>query len=157
MNFETKMKVEEFLFTEARLLDERSYPLWVELFAEDGIYWVPTGDEATPTESVALMYDNQKRLKERLIRMKSNRFWAQQPATRTCRIVGNVRVIKEDAGELEVESRLIMTLLRQSKKELLSGVCQYRLRAVDDNYQIVSKTVRLIERDQHFDNLTFLI
>ena len=157
MNFEIKQRIEEFLFAEARLLDERCYPEWVALFAEDGVYWVPAGDEASPNDSVALIYDSQKRLKERLIRMSSNRFWAQQPATRTCRIVGNVVVKREDGDEYEVESRLIMTLLRHDKKELLSGVCEYRLRSVEDSYQIVSKTVRLVERDQHFDNLTFLI
>ena len=32
--------VESFLFTEARLLDERRFRDWMSLFAEDGTYWV---------------------------------------------------------------------------------------------------------------------
>ena len=157
MNPETKQQIEEFLYTEARLLDQRDYKQWVTLFADDATYWVPAGDEVDPNESVALIYDNKKRLEERLIRMGSNRFWAQQPVTSTCRIVGNVMARDKSNGEVEVQSRLIMTLLRRDKKEMLSGVCDFRLRRVEDGYQIVNKTVRLIEREQHFDNLTFLI
>ncbi|MBV8111708.1 MAG: hypothetical protein JO012_18275, partial [Hyphomicrobiales bacterium] len=32
---------ETFLIQEARLLDERRFREWMELFAEDGTYWVP--------------------------------------------------------------------------------------------------------------------
>ena len=138
-------------------MDDRRYPEWVELFAEDAVYWVPAGDESSPRESVALIYDSQRRLKERLTRMASNRFWAQQPPTRTCRIIGNVIAKQRDDGEIDVECRSIMSLLRRDDKGMLSGACYYRLRPTGDSYLIVDKTVRLIERDQHFDNLTFLI
>ena len=54
MNPETKQQIEEFLYTEARLLDQRDYEQWVTLFADDATYWVPAGDEVDPNESVAL-------------------------------------------------------------------------------------------------------
>lgn len=157
MNALTKPQIEEFLYLEAKLLDERNYSDWVDLFTEDGVYWVPAGDEPSPNEAVALIYDNQSRLKERLVRMKSSRFWAQQPATSTCRIVGNVTAVTQDGDEISVQSRLIMALQRGGDRNLLSGVCDYRLRVVGGDVLIASKTVRLIERDQYFDNLTFLI
>ena len=34
-------EVERFLYREARLLDERRFEEWMNLFAEDGYYWVP--------------------------------------------------------------------------------------------------------------------
>jgi len=157
MNSMTKQQVEEFLYQEAKLLDERRYPEWVDLFAEDAIYWVPAGDEQSPNDSVALIYDNHQRLKERLIRMKSSRFWPAQPPTQTCRIVGNVILVAQEDNEIEVECRLIMTLQRGDDRNQLSGVCNYRLRLVGESFLIANKTVRLIERDRPFDNLTFLI
>ncbi len=40
---------ETFLIQEARLLDERRFREWMELFAEDGTYWVPAvPDQASP-------------------------------------------------------------------------------------------------------------
>ena len=40
---------EAFVLREARLLDEQRYAEWLELFADDGIYWIPTGpNQASP-------------------------------------------------------------------------------------------------------------
>ena len=35
------MKVEQFLYLEARLLDTQQYEAWLELFTDDATYWVP--------------------------------------------------------------------------------------------------------------------
>ena len=37
-----KHELEAFVLREARLLDERRFADWLALFAEDGVYWVPT-------------------------------------------------------------------------------------------------------------------
>lgn len=153
----TKQAVEEFLYHEARLLDERRYPEWVEIFAEDAKYWVPAGKEGDPETSVALVYDNKARLRERLVRMASSRFWAQLPPTQTSRIVGNVVVRARDDGDLDVESRLLIALLRRGTHGLLAGSCSHRLVPADGGFLIREKVVRLIERDEPFDNLTFLL
>ena len=36
-----RARLEEFVIHEARLLDERRFREWMELFADDGTYWVP--------------------------------------------------------------------------------------------------------------------
>lgn len=151
--------VERFLYQEARLLDERRYDDWVALFTEDGVYWVPSGHDGPPQSSVALIYDNTPRLRERLTRMGSRAFWAQQPPTHTTRLIGNVLVQPgaERADEIDVECRFILALLRRHRQALLSGVARYRLRTAADGYRIREKVVTLQERDEAFDNLTFLI
>ena len=46
---------EEFLIHEARLLDERRFREWMELFTEDGTYWVPAvPDQASPLDQASL-------------------------------------------------------------------------------------------------------
>src|SRR5271154_1286849 len=48
-------EIEPFLYREARLLDERRFEAWRDLFTEDGIYWAPTQhDQASPDEAVSL-------------------------------------------------------------------------------------------------------
>ena len=37
-----RAELEAFVLAEARLLDERRFAAWLELFAEDGVYWVPS-------------------------------------------------------------------------------------------------------------------
>jgi 3-phenylpropionate/cinnamic acid dioxygenase small subunit len=41
-------RVEQFLFLEARLIDERRFSEWEALWVDEGIYWVP-GKTLTPT------------------------------------------------------------------------------------------------------------
>ncbi|MGK2941656.1 MAG: aromatic-ring-hydroxylating dioxygenase subunit beta [Immundisolibacter sp.] len=151
--------VEHFLYEEAKLLDERRYEDWVQLFTEDGVYWVPSGHDGPAGHSVALIYDTTPRLRERLTRMGSRAFWAQQPPTHTTRLVGNVLVQPgaEHADEIEVECRFILALLRRHRQALLSGVARYRLQPYDGSFRICQKVVTLQERDESFDNLTFLL
>lgn len=150
--------VERFLYLEAKLLDERRYAEWVDLFTDDGVYWVPSGHDGPPERSVALVYDNKARLRERLTRMGSRAFWAQQPPTLTTRLVGNVLVESDaESADLRVECRLILAALRRHRQALLSGVVRYRLQPAGDGFRIREKVVTLQERDEPFDNLTFLI
>ncbi len=149
--------VERFLYQEAKLLDERRYEDWVGLFTEDGVYWVPSGHEGPAERSVALIYDTTPRLRERLTRMGSRAFWAQQPPTHTTRLVGNVLIESSDGPELAVECRFILALLRRHRQALLSGIARYRLLTAANEYRIREKVVTLQERDESFDNLTFLI
>jgi 3-phenylpropionate/cinnamic acid dioxygenase small subunit len=149
--------VERFLYREAKLLDERRYEDWVGLFTEDGVYWVPSGHEGPAERSVALIYDTTLRLRERLTRMGSRAFWAQQPPTHTTRLIGNVLIEPSDGPELAVECRFILALLRRHRQALLSGIARYRLLTAANEYRIREKVVTLQERDESFDNLTFLI
>ena len=47
-------EVEQFLYREARLLDERRFHEWVELFTEDVRYWMPVRSNHYPIESKAI-------------------------------------------------------------------------------------------------------
>jgi hypothetical protein len=47
--------------------------------------------------------------------------------------------------------------MRRHRQALLSGVAHYRLQPAGDSFRIRQKVVTLQERDEAFDNLTFLI
>ena len=52
---------ETFLIQEARLLDERRFREWMELFAEDGTYWVPAvPGQVSPLDQASLFYDDRE-------------------------------------------------------------------------------------------------
>src|SRR5262245_11860815 len=58
---------EIFLIRETRLLDERRFREWMELFTEDGIYWVPaTPGQESPVNSASLFYDDRGLMKTRV-------------------------------------------------------------------------------------------
>jgi len=45
----TRQEAEDFLFDEARLLDERLFEAWLHLFTADGLYGIPIVEDADPT------------------------------------------------------------------------------------------------------------
>src|SRR5262249_24925119 len=72
--------LEEFLIHEARLLDERRFREWMELFAEDGTYWVPAApDQASPFDQASLFYDDRELMKTRVERLEHPRIHVQTP------------------------------------------------------------------------------
>src|SRR5262245_11137215 len=92
---------EDFLVHEARLLDEARFDEWLALFSEDACYWVPSEpDQASPRDTVSLMYDDRRLLETRVRRLASPRIYSQEPRSRTSRVVTNVSLADADGGSL---------------------------------------------------------
>ncbi len=154
-------EVTGFLFHEARLLDERRYDAWVSLFAEDGLYWMP-GDDLTadPASSVTIVYENVGALRSRIGRLNTGKQYAQDPPSRICRAVSNVSIEEEadDGEELTVRSVLVAVEARRHHTKRVYGAhVTHVLRASGATFAIVRKRVDLVDSDQFFENLTFLL
>ena len=150
-------RVEEFLFHEAKLIDEHLYDEWLALWTEDGLYWVPCNtDDADPALQAMLIYDNRARLGERIYRLTSGAAWAQQPRSRTRRLISNVEV-RENEGGYAVESNCIIAELRRSRQDIFAARMLHTLRQAGDSFQIALKKVLLLNNDEPIDNLTFLV
>ena len=74
---------------EARLLDQLRYEEWLKLFAAECIYWVPATPHAgDPRREVAVMFDDRRRLEDRVFRLRTGFAWSQAPASRTAKADG---------------------------------------------------------------------
>ncbi len=150
-------RVEEFLFFEAKLIDEHRYDEWLGLWTEDARYWVPCNtDDADPSLQAMIIYDNRARLNERIYRMTSGAAWAQQPRSRTRRLIANVEVREIDGG-YAVESNCIIAELRRSRQDIFAARMLHTLRPSGDSFRIALKKVLLLNNDEPIDNLTFLV
>jgi benzoate/toluate 1,2-dioxygenase beta subunit len=146
--------VEEFLVHEARLLDERRFREWMELFAEDGTYWVPAvPDQASPFAEASLFYDDRDLMRTRVERLEHPRIHVQTPPSRTVHLVGNVIVEEADAakGEVLVGSTVIMVEYRDEVQRVFAGRQHHRLRREGASFRIVQKRVDLINCDSAFE------
>ncbi len=149
---ETRMAIQDFLFHEARLLDESRYDEWMDLWAEDGRYWVPRKhDQENPFDHVSLFWEDALLREIRVRRLAHERNWSQQPPTRSSRLVGNVTVEGTDkAGHLIVRSSLRMTDWRLEQRHFAATVF-HKLAATDDgSWKIVLKRVNLVNCDGQF-------
>src|SRR5262245_29386992 len=129
------------------LIDERRFREWMELFAEDGTYWVPAvPDQASPFDQASLFYDDRELMKTRVERLEHPRIRVQTPPTRTAHLVGNVRVEQADEakGEYVIGSTVIMVEYRDEAQRLFAGRQRHRLRREGPRFLIVEMRVELI-------------
>jgi benzoate/toluate 1,2-dioxygenase beta subunit len=149
-----RASVEEFLIHEANLLDERRFRDWMDLFAEDGTYWVPAvPGQDSPFDQASLFYDDRELMKTRIERLEHPRIHVQTPPSRTAHIVGNVVIAAADQGQGEfvVGSTLIMVEYRDDQQRIFAGRQRHRLRCHADGFRIVQKRVDLINCDGAFE------
>jgi len=144
---------------EARLLDQRAYEEWLALFAPECIYWVPATPEAgDPRREVAVMFDDRRRLEDRVYRLRTGYAWSQAPASRTVRMIANVEVFATDRDAVRmVRANFLIHEFWGDETRFLSGWSGYRCVAADGAWLIVAKQVNLLECDQSIRNPSIIL
>src|SRR6202789_3495405 len=93
VDFAARDGFRRLLEREARLLDQLRYEDWLALYAPEGIYWVPSTPQAgDPRREISVMFDDRRRLEDRIYRLRTGFAWSQAPASRTVRLIANVEV-----------------------------------------------------------------
>ena len=147
---------ERFLIHEARLLDEGRFDEWLGLFTADAWYWVPSEpDQASPRDTISLMYDDRRLLETRVRRLASPRIYSQEPRSRTCRMIGNVTFeeASADGTACTVRSKLHLLEYRREAQRVFGGSCFHRLVRSDNGIRIAWKRVDLVNCDAPHEGL----
>src|ERR671925_543737 len=109
--FLLRQELEEFLYHEAELLDERRYEEWLELLADDVRYWMPMrrnvkfGEiqrEFTREGQDINWFDEGKdTLTRRVQQNLTGVHWAEEPLSRICHMLSNVQILHVRPSVLE--------------------------------------------------------
>ena len=120
---ETLAAVRSFLIEEAELLDTAQFDEWINLFAEDGIYWVPASiDQPNPVDHVSLFYEDRAMMTARAGRLHHPRAHGYAPPpVRTSRLVTNERIIEDKGLELVIGSRTLVVEYHRERQRLIAG------------------------------------
>ncbi|WP_223282757.1 aromatic-ring-hydroxylating dioxygenase subunit beta [Neobacillus kokaensis] len=156
---ETVFEIKQFLYREARLLDEGKMEDWLQLFTKDCLYWTPvTPGGGDPTKEITISFDDRRRLEDRVYRLRTGYAWSQIPASRTIRSISNVEVWKENNSNLyRVRCNFMLNELRAGKMKLLSGWYGFLLTKENNDWKILVKQNNLLDSDQAHENLTLLL
>lgn len=159
-----RLEAERLLYEEARLLDDRRFHEWLDLFTKDCVYWLPIVEEQPELEP-SIIYDDRARMEERVFRLLDTPAHAQSPPSRTQHDVSNVEVL-DGAGREDAFVRCNLTVhetrigdpsqVGLATPRWFAGRCEYLLRD-EGRWRIVSKKVRLLDRELPQYNLTFII
>ena len=144
---------------EARLLDQLRYEDWLKLYAAECVYWVPsTPDAGDPRREVSVMFDDRRRLEDRVYRLRTGFAWSQAPASRTVRLIGNVEVFATGSETVRmVRSNFLISEFWGDETRLLSGWAGHRCVQRDGRWEIQAKQVNLLECDQSIRNPSIVL
>ena len=140
-----RIRVEDFLFHEAALLDGWRLDDWLALFTDDARYVVPAMDRPAddPSSSLTLIDDNADRLAGRVTRLKSRRAHREFPWSVTRRLVGNVQVSDAEPDGLRAQANFVVHRFRKEEIHTFVGRYEYRLAQDDGGFKIRAKTAYL--------------
>ncbi len=146
----TLVEVQQFLYGEARLLDQSRFAEWLDLFADDAIYWIPaTRNQADPLNTPSIIYDNKDLLSMRVHRLADPRTYQTMAPPHTTRMTGNIILCQDQpqGDTITVYSTTFVHECREEIRRLFSAQCTHVLRRGGDGLKIVSKRVDLVDCD----------
>ena len=147
--------VVEFLYHEARLLDERRFEEWLQLFTEDAYIWVPAYRNQVYTgREISLMRDDMEILKFRISRLRNPAAHSQNPAAQASRLISNVLIEEDgDGGDITTRSAFIMLEYRLGTQRVFGGHYRHRLLRAESSWRIAFKETHLLNADAVHQNL----
>lgn len=156
---DTYSNCETLLFRESRLLDDGRLDDWLKLFVPECLYWIPSivggGD---PRREVSIVFDDRRRLEDRIFWLQCGFAYSQTPQSRTSRLLGNVEAFQgSKPASIRVRSNFVIHEFSRGKVRTLAGWYGHRLKKQNGQWKISQKMVNLIDCDQGQDNLTFLL
>jgi 3-phenylpropionate/cinnamic acid dioxygenase small subunit len=144
---------------EARLLDQLRYEDWLAMYAPECVYWVPSTPRAgDPRREIAIMFDDRRRLEDRVYRLRTGFAWSQAPASRTVRLITNVEAFATAAEAVRMlRSNFLISEFWGDETRVLTGWAGHRVVRDGAGWIIQAKQVNLIECDQAIRNPSIIL
>ena len=144
---------------EARLLDQLRYEDWLALYTAHCIYWVPsTPNAGDPRREIAVMFDDRRRLEDRIFRLRTGFAWSQAPASRTVRLITNVEAFATARDDVRMlRSNFLISEFWGDETRILTGWTGHRVVRQDDDWKVQAKQVNLLECDQSIRNPSIIL
>ncbi|MCW5685850.1 MAG: aromatic-ring-hydroxylating dioxygenase subunit beta [Pseudolabrys sp.] len=146
----------EFVQREARLIDQHRFEEWLELFTDDGMYWMPLEwGQTDPKLTTSLMYEDKLLLTIRVERLKGNRTFSQKPKSRCHHLLQTSQIDRRDEANNEYVTWTPMHYVetRFDEQQLYAAWVTHTLTVKDGALLIKLKRVDLVNCDAAFGNI----
>ena len=138
-------RVNQFLYQEARLLDEWRLTEWYDrMLTGDIRYSVPATDvRGENTGALGLIDDDAARLRQRIEQLLNGEVWCENPRSRTHRTVTNVEILADRGTHLDVTANLIVHRFGHGRSDVYVGRCRLELVADQESFRVRRRLVVL--------------
>jgi 3-phenylpropionate/cinnamic acid dioxygenase small subunit len=147
-----RRQVEELLFHQAALLDNKAWGEWADLFSDDGVYWMPSTPLQTDWRREASIFAEDRLLMEvRMGRLLHPNAWSQAAQWGTNHIVGNIVIEAATSTTLEVYSRFQMMEMRRDQVRHFGGSYRHTLVKQGEAWKIKLQRVDMTNGQAAYD------
>lgn len=154
-------EVEQFLYHEASLLDQRRFDEWLKLLTGDIHYWMPirrtttakeVENEFTAPGAMAFFDEDMMMLHLRVQKMTGPAAWSEDPPSRTRHFVSNIRIVNNvgdstsssTGDEITVDLNFHLYRTRhESEEDSWIGRRQDVIRRVDGELKLAKRHIYL--------------
>jgi benzoate/toluate 1,2-dioxygenase subunit beta len=143
-------QVQQFLYREARALDDRDWDTWLACYAPDVEFWMPAWDDdgeltRDPQREVSLIYyPNKEGLQDRVFRIRTDRSSATSlPIPRTSHNISNIEILEQQDGLCRLRFNWFTLSHRYKTTDTYFGTSFYTLDISGENPLIKAKKVIL--------------
>ncbi|GLQ37293.1 aromatic 1,2-dioxygenase subunit beta [Rhizobium albus] len=160
MSAPSKDDLIDFIYEEARMLDDGRFDEWLDLWTPDGIYWMPLEYNQQDENLVtSLLHEDFFMIKLRVERFKGERTFSQKPKTRCHHVIQRPFVdrLDVDAGEFVTRTAFHYVETRLDDQTLLAANARHDLVLVDGKLKIKRKRVDLLNSDAAFGNIQMFL
>ena len=137
----------EFVQWEARLIDEKRFDEWYDLFADDGRYWMPlTRGQPAGAEHTSLFDEDKLLLKIRIERLRNPNSYSQAQPSWCQHILQLPSIESRDAesGGAVLRTPFMYLEYQQDQQDLYAGVAWHHLKRAGDKIVIALKKIELL-------------
>ena len=155
----TRNDLIDFVYAEARMLDEGRFSEWLDLWLPDAVYWMPLDwKQEDPVNATSLLYEDNFMLRLRVERLEGARTFSQKPKSRCHHVLNRPFVDRFDAeaGEFQTNTAMHYVETRLDEQQLLAITVTHDLCEVDGALRIAGKKVELLNSDAAFGNIQLL-
>jgi 3-phenylpropionate/cinnamic acid dioxygenase small subunit len=143
----TEPEIARFIYREARLLDEKRWDAWYNLFTEDGHYWVPlTRGQPDAEFHTSLAYEDKLLLRLRIERLR-RRPPSQHPESWSQHVLQAPEIEAVDGESWQTRTAFHYSEARGDAMQMLTGVTWHQLVRQDGGLRIRLKRVELLNCD----------
>ena len=156
-----RSEIENFLYREARFMDQHNFDEWEALWSDKGVYWVPCAHDSDPMTEVSILYADRPGISTRLGRMKSKAMYVQDPRSICSRVVSNIEIYPRDDGGVNTYSTFNITEFKRrghiTRQITWGGHSEHHLSQYDDKWLMDYKKVTLVNSDGEIPALGILV
>ncbi len=154
----TLEQAQQFLYREARFLDDKEWDGWLAMYASDAEFWMPAWDdddklvENPQTEISLIYYPHKGGLEDRVFRIRTERSSATSlPEPRTSHNISNVEITEQSDGICKLRFNWFTLNFRYKTTDTYFGPSYYTI--ITSGEQSLIKNKRVVLKNDYIHHV----